>query len=100
MPGLRLLCWWVGASLLPAGIDQPSVHDTTLATCRAAFVHPARVADLVFEVAVGLDHFDEEVGQVEEAMQGMRDEWQAELAGLQLARVGGSGEVHLITRIE
>jgi len=91
--GLRVLRW-----LYVSKFDLHSIHLATLATCRAAFAHPARVVDLVFKVDLYLD--DDECDEVKQnefvvEVQEMRDEWQSERARLRAARVGGGGEVHL-----
>jgi len=80
--------------------DVSSMRLTTLATCRAAFVHPARVADLIFKVRLFVDleedGFDEErEDELCVEVQGVRDEWQAERARLQAAGLGGGREFEL-----
>jgi len=80
--------------------DVSSIRLTISAMCRAAFVHPARVADQVFKVNLYLDlegnEFDEErMEELNVEVQGMLDEWQAERARLRAARVGGGGKVQL-----
>lgn len=100
MPGLQSLTWW------PSEYDWPSIHLATLATCRAAYVHPARVADLVLEVFVDMDgvHSDvfysdseEDCDEFLNGRQGMRDEWQAEQARLQAIMQGVAGYICTFT---
>jgi len=90
--GLRVLKWGRFFSNMA---DVSSTRLTTLATCRAAFAHPARVADLVFKVDLFLDRevgFDEGMNEINWVVQGVRKEWQAERASLQAAGVCGSRE--------
>jgi len=95
LPQLRELQW--SESYLT---DISSFRPITLATCRAAFAHPARVADLVFKVKLHLDlewdeFYEERVDELNTKVQGVRDEWQAERARLQAAGVAGSREFRL-----
>jgi len=87
IPELRVLKW--------SKFDFEDISSTTLATCRAAFAHPARAADLVFKVELYLMLEEDELDELYAEVQGLRDEWQAERARLQAAGVGGSREFEL-----
>lgn len=102
MPGLQTLTW------RDIGDDLPSIRLATLATCRAAYVHPARVADLLLEVLVDFDpvlddlscsdwedgdeRWDEADARTalrQKELHSIYDEWQAEQARLRAACAGG-----------